>query len=143
MFSNPVPQFRVLCIAQDPMDRIVMQDYAWILDWDLSVCGDLDHCMDLAAAERFDLIISDLQRGPPCGIDLVKAVRLDCTANAEIPALLLTEADFPERAVRYTRDMGGAVLWEKPLLLSDLKAVAGRLTGTHFGHYGSAGRRLL
>ena len=123
----PATPLRVLCVMQDPVDRLAMQDYGWILEWDMTLCRDLQHCVELASRRPVDLIVSDLHQGPPCGLEMVKTIRIKNSANGNVPALLLTDQDIPEKAMAKADQMGAAVVRLKPLLLSDLKLVATRL----------------
>lgn len=122
---NLGPRLRVLCWEGDQVDQLAMQDYAWILGWDLSISGELQQCLTLAATNRFDLIVADLNVGAdPCAIKVVKTIRREMAVNADLPALLLTDRPVPAAARQQATEMGAAVFREKPLMLSDLKHVA-------------------
>ncbi len=136
MFMTPESPLRVLCVMRDPVDQLAMQDYSWILGWDLTICRDLEQCIDLTASRQVDLIVSDLYQGPPCGLEMVRSVRVENAANESVPALLLTDQKIPEKAIVKADEIGAAVLRRKPLLLSDLKMIATQLTGVRFNNPG-------
>ena len=118
---------RVLCFEQNPADQMAMQDYAWILGWDLLMCREIDQCMQRASDSKFDLIVADLYAGHrPCALEMVKTIRGETVGNAELPALLLSDQPIPEEAMQKVEQTNDAVIREKPLMMSDLKWVAER-----------------
>lgn len=120
-------QVRVLCLEQDPADQLAMQDYGWILGWDVMICRDTDQCVRSAETNKFDLLVAGLQADrSPCALELLRTIRVEIASNAALPALLLSDQPVPDEAVKKAERLGDAVFRPKPLMLTDLKRVASR-----------------
>ena len=104
-----------------------MQDYAWILGWDIQICRDAEDCRSCASTNRFDLFVADLDnRYPRSAFETLKALRRDGPSDADAPGLILVDGPIPVWAEEEAKLIGAAALRQKPLMLSDLKWVLGR-----------------
>lgn len=80
-------------------------------------------------ADPFDLIVSDI-RMPVCsGLDIVQGLR---EAHWKTPVILMTA--FGDDETRVRAESLGALLFDKPFTLSDLRATVRRLLGTKPGN---------
>ncbi len=121
--------FCILWCGQDPIDQLVMKDYAWILGWDIQSFSDFDKCRDWASTNHFDLFVADLCIGKSqCGLEALRTIRSDNPSNWDAPGLLLADDPIPSSAIRKAEQIGGAAFRMKPLILSDLKWLVERFT---------------
>ena len=75
-----------------------------------------------SSGERIDLVISDI-RMPGCsGLQVLERLRM---ANDRVPVILMTA--FGDDETRLEAERRGAVLFDKPFLIDDLRKAVGHL----------------
>ena len=76
-----------------------------------------------ALAERFDLILLDIQLPKRSGIEVCRNLR---ARGLEIPIVALSASVLPEEVAR-TKEAGFVLFWSKPIARADLRSAVNSL----------------
>ncbi|MBN8847176.1 MULTISPECIES: response regulator [unclassified Sphingomonas] len=110
---------RILCVEDqaDLLDDLVLElsDHGYRVEG----CRDGHAALALFSAERFDLIICDIQLPGMGGIELLNRVRQLPEERSEVPAIFLSAFGDPE-VVRAGTAQGAAAYFVKPVDYRDL-----------------------
>ncbi|MGD1926391.1 MAG: hypothetical protein ACFB03_19735 [Paracoccaceae bacterium] len=113
----------ILCVEPDPTDNIAIQDYAWILGWDLSLCWTTVECLELVKKRRFDLVICGADPLQKDGSDLISEIRSGEGKNPNVAILLLSNQRTLLKRNSDKTDHESIYFCKRPLMLSDLLSV--------------------
>ncbi|MFQ5730795.1 MAG: response regulator transcription factor [Planctomycetaceae bacterium] len=109
-----------ILIAED--DRVFAEIMRFNLDragFQVVVAHDGQVAVDHAAAEKFDLIISDFQMPRLCGEELCRGVRLGIV-NLETPIIFCTAKGYEIDTARLGRELGICKFFLKPFSPTEL-----------------------
>jgi CheY-like chemotaxis protein len=108
---------RILLIEDDPMN---VELFVAALEGGHEVVVERDGLAGeaRARAERFDLILLDVQLPRRSGIDVCRNLR---ARGLEIPIVALSASVLPEEIAR-TKEAGFVAFWAKPIAPADLRA---------------------
>ena len=108
---------RILLVEDDPMN---IELFVAALEGEHEVVVERDGLAGeaRALAERFDLILLDVQLPKRSGIDVCRNLR---ARGLEIPIVAVSASVLPEEIAR-TKEAGFALFWPKPIAPADLRA---------------------
>lgn len=122
---NAIAPKRILVIEDDPGTRRLLQVCLRPLAGEVSVAADGARAIELLAAQRFDLVITDLGLPFVSGLEIVRRMRAD-PALARVPVILLSligDPDIPQRS----QEAGAQACFVKPFSPTKLVAAAREL----------------
>ncbi len=90
---------RILLAEDDPLTARFVQSLLDAKGYAVMVADDGEHAVELAAASRPDLVVTDLVMPYRDGFDVVRALRND-RRTARIPVIVLSMRDREEDIVR-------------------------------------------
>jgi CheY-like chemotaxis protein len=108
---------RILVVEDDPMN-VELFEAALETDHELVVERDGPAGEARALAERFDLILLDIQLPKRSGIDVCRNLR---ARGLKIPIVAVSASVLPEEVAR-TKEAGFVSFWSKPIAPADLRA---------------------
>jgi len=113
---------RILLVEDDPMN-VELFVAALEVDHEVVVERDGPAGEARAVAERFDLVLLDIQLPKRSGIDVCRNLR---ARGLEIPIVALTASVLPEEVAR-TKEAGFVLFWSKPIAPADLRSAVNSL----------------
>ncbi len=116
---------RVLVVEDREALRKLMRHALTQEGYEVTVAGDGSEAIPPLAAQRFELVLTDLKLPGASGIDVVKASR---ERQPDVPAVVLTAFGTVQTAVEAMK-VGAVDFLEKPLDIDELVALAQRLIG--------------
>lgn len=108
---------RILVVEDDPMN-VELFEAALENDHEVVVERDGPAGEARALAERFDLILLDIQLPKRSGIDVCRNLR---ARGLKIPIVAVSASVLPEEIAR-TKEAGFVSFWSKPIAPADLRA---------------------
>jgi two-component system, chemotaxis family, chemotaxis protein CheY len=126
-------QLKVLIVEDDEMmRRLIGRALAGFGFTQVLIAEDGSEGLAAAAREKPDIIISDYHMPGMHGLQMVEALRGDCSLDHAI-IIMLSAAD-DQHVIEQARDLGADTFMVKPFARDDLK----RLIGTLYGRFNCA-----
>ena len=117
--AGPLPVLRILVVEDHPVNRQVAQQFLRMLNQDVSLACNGAEGVAMAAAERFDLILMDMQMPVMDGIAATRAIR-ESGSTVTIVAMTANASD-DDRAACIEAGMDG--FEAKPITIKRLRAL--------------------
>lgn len=95
-------------------------------DCDVSTAADGEQALEMALAQKYDLIITDVFMPRLDGLELVRRLKEEQTPNTNTPTIFISAAD---RYVNSTLEMGEFL--PKPFAIDDLLSLTDRVLHDH------------
>ena len=120
------PTKRILIVEDRASLRRMMEHALNAAGYDVHAAADGTAAIERLAAERFDLVLTDLKMPGASGLEVVAACRRQ---QPEVPIVVLTAFGTVASAVEAMK-LGANDFLEKPVELDDLEALVGELLST-------------
>jgi len=122
MVENTGGRVRILVAEDDDLGRRLIQRILGGFDWDIVVVSDGAQAIDKFAAERFDVVLTDIFMPKLDGITLLRAIR---ERDLEVPIIVITGApDMPSAIAAI--ELGAFGYLPKPFDIDHLRALLER-----------------
>ena len=114
---------RVLVVEDNRINAKVIRSFVSKYDGETVLAASGREGLGMAATDRFDLMIFDINMPEMGGVELLRRIRQspDCAVNAETPALACTANAMPEQVALYL-EAGFSGVIRKPFDAEEFRA---------------------
>ncbi|MDO1581899.1 ATP-binding protein [Rhizobium oryzicola] len=117
--QEPLRKLRILVAEDNKVNQQVIMGYLAHLGQDVALAENGEVALKLAAAERFDLILMDMQMPVMDGIEATRRLRMSMLPSRDTPVVALT-ANASEEDRRLCLEAGMAGFHAKPISIAML-----------------------